>query len=96
MQSTNWAPEHCEALRENLAKGMSYSEIAEAINAKFNAAYSRNAVLGRARRMGLAGTGPGDCRYPRASDENAARNSWNPRGTGWPQKVMASPSSSPP
>ena len=32
MQSTNWAPEHCEALRENLAKGMSYSEIAEAIN----------------------------------------------------------------
>jgi hypothetical protein len=36
MQSINWAPEHCEALRENLAKGMSYSEIAEAINAKFN------------------------------------------------------------
>ena len=55
MQSTNWAPEHCEALRENLAKGMSYSEIAEAINAKFNTAYSRNAAIGRARRMGLAG-----------------------------------------
>ena len=55
MQSTNWAPAHCEALRENLAKGMSYSEIAEAINAKFNTAYSRNAALGRARRMGLAG-----------------------------------------
>ena len=58
MQSTNWAPEHCEALRENLAKGMSYSEIAEAINAKFNTAYSRNATIGRARRMGLAGAGP--------------------------------------
>ena len=56
MQSTNWAPEHCEALRENLAKGMSYSEIAEAINAKFSTAYSRNATLSRARRMGLAGT----------------------------------------
>jgi GcrA cell cycle regulator len=56
MQSTNWAPEHCEALRENLAKGMSYSEIAEAINARFSTAYSRNATLGRARRMGLAGT----------------------------------------
>jgi GcrA cell cycle regulator len=55
MQSTNWAPEHCEALRENLAKGMSYSEIAEAINAKFNTAYTRNAALSRARRMGLAG-----------------------------------------
>jgi GcrA cell cycle regulator len=55
MQSTNWAPEHCEALRENLAKGMSYLEIAETINAKFNTVYSRNAALGRARRMGLAG-----------------------------------------
>jgi GcrA cell cycle regulator len=55
MQSINWAPEHCEALREHLAKGMSYSEIAEAINAKFNTAYTRNAALSRARRMGLAG-----------------------------------------
>jgi GcrA cell cycle regulator len=53
MQSTNWAPEHCEALRENLAKGMSYSEIAEAINAKFNTAYTRHAAIGRARRLGL-------------------------------------------
>jgi GcrA cell cycle regulator len=58
MQSTNWAPEHCEALRENLAKGMSYSEIAEAINVKFDAAYSRNATISRARRMGLAGAAP--------------------------------------
>ncbi len=35
MQSTNWAPEHSDALREYLAKGMSFSEIAKAINAKF-------------------------------------------------------------
>jgi GcrA cell cycle regulator len=55
MQSINWAPEHCEALRENLAKRMSYSEIAEAINAKFSTAYSRSATISRARRMGLAG-----------------------------------------
>jgi GcrA cell cycle regulator len=55
MQSTHWTREHCEALRENLAKGMSYLEIAEAINAKFNTAYSRNAAISRARRMGLAG-----------------------------------------
>jgi GcrA cell cycle regulator len=55
MQSTNWRFEHCEALRENLAKGMSYSEIAEAINAKFGTGYSRNATISRARRMGLAG-----------------------------------------
>jgi GcrA cell cycle regulator len=54
MQSTHWTREHCEALRENLAKGMSYLEIAEAINAKFNTAYSRNAAISRARRMRLA------------------------------------------
>jgi GcrA cell cycle regulator len=53
MQSTNWAPEHCQALRENLANGMSYSEIAQAINAKFNTTYSRSATIGRARRLGL-------------------------------------------
>jgi GcrA cell cycle regulator len=55
MQSTNWAPEHSEALREYLAKGMSYAEIADAINAKFKTDYSRNAAIGRAKRTGLAG-----------------------------------------
>jgi GcrA cell cycle regulator len=55
MQSTNWPPSHCEALRDFLASGMSYSEIADAINAKFRSAYSRSAALGRARRMGLGG-----------------------------------------
>ena len=29
----NWAPEHCDALRECLAKGMSFAEAADAINA---------------------------------------------------------------
>ncbi len=55
MQSTSWAPGHTDALREYLAKGMPYSEIAGAINATFGTAYSRNAAIGRARRMGLAG-----------------------------------------
>jgi GcrA cell cycle regulator len=55
MQSTDWAPEHSEALREHRARGMSYAKIAEAINAKFGTAYSRNAALGRGKRMGLAG-----------------------------------------
>jgi GcrA cell cycle regulator len=54
MQSTSWAREHCDALREYHAKRMSYAEIAEAINEKFKTAYSRNAAIGRARRMGLA------------------------------------------
>ena len=52
---TDWAPEHSDALREYLARGMSFSEIADAINTKFKTAYSRNATLGRARRMGFSG-----------------------------------------
>ena len=60
MQS-NWEPEHSRALGEYLAKGLSYSEIAAALNAKFSTSYSRNATLGRAKRMGLAGPDrPGD------------------------------------
>jgi GcrA cell cycle regulator len=50
----NWPPEHCDALREYLARGLSFAEATDAINARFHAGYSRNATLGRARRMGLA------------------------------------------
>jgi len=53
----DWAAEHCEALREYLTKGISFSRVAAAINARFNTAYSRNAVIGRARRMGLGRPG---------------------------------------
>jgi len=52
----DWAAEHCEALREYLAKGISFSRAAAAINARFDTAYTRNAVIGRARRMGIAGS----------------------------------------
>ena len=55
MQSTDWPAEHCGALREYRALGMSFLQIAKAINAKFGTAYSRSAVIGRARRMGLGG-----------------------------------------
>ncbi len=37
---------------------MSYSEIAEAINARFKTDYSRSAVLGRAKRLGLGRLDP--------------------------------------
>lgn len=50
----DWAPKHTDALREYLAKGMSYSQAADAINAKFRTDYTRSAAIGRARRMGLA------------------------------------------
>ena len=55
MEPLNWAPEHSDALREFIALRLSFSEAAAAINKKFETAYSRNAVLSRARRMGLAG-----------------------------------------
>jgi GcrA cell cycle regulator len=54
MQSTDWPPEHCAALREHFARGLSFSQIAAAINASFKTAYSRSATIGRASRMGLA------------------------------------------
>jgi GcrA cell cycle regulator len=53
MQSS-WAEEHSQALREYFEKGLSFSEIANAINERFNTAYTRNAAIGRARRMGLS------------------------------------------
>ena len=55
MEPTNWAPEHSDALREHLARGVSFSQAAMRINTKFNTAYSRNAAIGRARRLGITG-----------------------------------------
>jgi GcrA cell cycle regulator len=54
MQSADWTQEQSKALREYLAKGMAYSAIRDAINTTFKTAFSRNATISRARRMGLA------------------------------------------
>ena len=63
---TSWEPKHSDALREYLAKGLPYSEIARRINAAFNTDYTRNATIGRAKRMGLAGLAEtGRSRKPR-------------------------------
>ena len=56
VEQVSWPPEHSHALREYHAKGMSYSQIAKALNARFVTAYTRNATLGRAKRMGLVDT----------------------------------------
>src|ERR1700744_6581069 len=53
MQST-WVEAHSVALREYLDKGLSFAEIASALNQQFGTAYTRNAAIGRARRMGLS------------------------------------------
>jgi len=53
MQANDWAPEHCRALQDYLALGMSFAEIAREINARFRTAYSRNAAISRSKRMKL-------------------------------------------
>ena len=53
MQSFIWAPEHSDALRDCLSRGMSYGQAAGAINARFGTEFTRNAAVGRAKRLGL-------------------------------------------
>ena len=53
MQST-WVEAHSVALRAYLDKGLSFAEIARALNQQFGTIYTRNAAIGRARRMGLS------------------------------------------
>jgi len=63
MQANDWAPEHCRALQDYLALGMSFAEIAREINARFGTAYSRNAAISRSKRMKL--TAPRRASEPR-------------------------------
>ncbi|MET4040365.1 GcrA family cell cycle regulator [Bradyrhizobium sp. RT6a] len=53
MEPGHWPSEHSDALRDYFLKGMSYAEIGRQINARFVTAYTRNAVVGRAKRLGL-------------------------------------------
>jgi GcrA cell cycle regulator len=89
MQSSSWAPEHSQALCEEIARGASYEEAVDAINTKFGTAYTRNAAIGRGKRMGLAA--------PRRPDEAPVRV---PKAPKWsappPVKRRAAETSSPP
>src|ERR1700749_3788157 len=53
MQTFIWASEHSDALRDCLSRGMSYGQAADAINARFGTEFTRNAAIGRAKRLGL-------------------------------------------
>ena len=53
MEPSNWPSEHSDALRGYFVTGMSYAGISRTINARFGTAYTRGAVIGRAKRMGL-------------------------------------------
>jgi GcrA cell cycle regulator len=69
MQSFIWAPEHSGALRDCLSQGMSYGQAANAINARFGTEFTRNAAIGRAKRLGLrAASGRKALVRPRRSD----------------------------
>lgn len=54
MEPGHWPSEHSDALCDYFLKGLSYAEIRREINARFGTAYTRNAVVGRAKRLGLA------------------------------------------
>src|ERR1700753_1074342 len=53
MQSS-WEESHSAALRELVDRGLPFSDIARSLNERFGTAYTRNATIGRARRMGLS------------------------------------------
>jgi len=54
MEPGHWPSDHSDALRDYFLKGLSYAEIGRQINARFGTTYTRNAVAGRAKRLGLA------------------------------------------
>src|SRR5262249_34181508 len=56
VEPASWPPSHCEALREFVTKGLSYTDAVNAINARFGTDYSRSAALRRGRRMRRVGT----------------------------------------
>ncbi|MCK1495009.1 hypothetical protein IVA87_31840 [Bradyrhizobium sp. 147] len=53
MEPGHWPSEHSDALHDYFLKGMSYAAIGREINARFGTAYTRSAVVGRAKRLGL-------------------------------------------
>ena len=48
-----WPEDHCAELTRLLASGMIYREIANTLNEKFGANYSKNSVVGKVCRLGL-------------------------------------------
>jgi GcrA cell cycle regulator len=51
--SISWTVEHDAALDKYLQRKFSFSQAAAAINKEFGTAYTRNAAIGRANRIGL-------------------------------------------
>jgi GcrA cell cycle regulator len=92
MQSTDWPSEHSDALREYYARGMSFLQIAGAMNANFNTRYSRNAVLGRSKRLGLGSSNaPADSSEPGSVDQPNSKPDARVPYLGKPHERHAAP-----
>ncbi|MHC2333073.1 GcrA family cell cycle regulator [Bradyrhizobium sp. USDA 4454] len=94
MEMMNWLPEHSAALEDLRARGLSYSEIADRINTSFNTAYTRNAALSRAQRMGLAGLDRPEPSLPGRLDPPKPSSPELP-GIGRPREGRAEPKPDP-
>lgn len=60
MMIFSWPPEAVDRLQEYWRRGLSASQCARAINEEFRIHLSRNAVIGKAHRLGLAKRGRND------------------------------------
>ena len=81
MQPFIWAPEHSDALRDCLSRGMSYGQAASAINARFGTKFTRNAAIGRAKRLGL-----GTARVRKVLPRRRRPGRWGESAPKTPQK----------
>lgn len=90
MQAEDWTPEQSQALRDQVTRGISFAKAAAEINARFGTSYTRNAAIGRGRRMGLVGA-------PRPTAANALPDQAKARHRAVPRhpKPTAAPASGP-
>ncbi|CCD97376.1 conserved hypothetical protein [Bradyrhizobium sp. ORS 375] len=93
MQSTDWPDHHSRMLCELHAKGLSYAEIARTLNAQFGTAYTRNATLGRGKRIGLATPAAAKTSRPEPRAMSAASGTGrrSPEAATWPAAPPRSP-----
>jgi GcrA cell cycle regulator len=73
--SASWTPERDALMAECFGRKMSCSATAAVINERFNSSYSRNAVIGRALRKGIATAGVVNLSHKPACDPAAWRSS---------------------
>lgn len=58
MPSITWTDEHIEAFKRGFDRGLSFSQIADELNARFGTKFTRNATIGKAHRLGLKRVDP--------------------------------------